>query len=157
MNWYVMLERVDWQSWIAALALLFSGYTFWKQYRLEKEQADQQRQLSDLMIAKELAEAKSAKRADISANLIKELKGSKVKVFNRGQARATNVRLVIDDSSKALKLLDREIFPLEALEPQQGVSLIAAVCMNSPSKMPITLIWDDETGNNNEKTVYLTR
>lgn len=157
MNWYVMLERVDWQSWIAALALLFSGYTFWKQYRLEKEQADQQRQLSDLMIAKELAEAKSAKRADISANLIKELKGSKVKVFNRGQARATNVRLVIDESSSALKLLDREIFPLEALEPQQGVSLIAAVYMSSPSKMPITLIWDDETGNNNEKTVYLTR
>lgn len=157
MNWRVMLEQIDWQSWIAALALLFSGYTFWKQYRLEKEQADQQRQLNDLMIAKELADAKSAKRADISANLVREIKSSKVKIFNRGQARATNVRLVMDDSSSALRLLNREIFPLEALEPQQGVSLIAAVYLNSPSKMPITLIWDDETGNNYEKTVYLTR
>lgn len=157
MNWRVMLEQIDWQSWIAALALLFSGYTFWKQYRLEKEQADQQRQLNSLMIAKELADAKSAKRADISANLVREIKGSKVKIFNRGQARATNVRLVMDESSSALKLVNREIFPLEALEPQQGVSLIAAVYLNSPSKMPITLIWDDETGDNYEKTVYLTR
>lgn len=157
MDLHAILERVDWQSWIAAAALLFSGYTFWKQHRLEKGQADQQRLLNDLMITKELADAKNAKKADISANLVRELKGSKVKIFNKGQATAKNVRLVMDDSSNAFNLINLEIFPLEALEPRQGVSLIAAVHVNSPSKMPITLIWDDETGSNHEKTVYLTR
>lgn len=157
MSWQVLFEQIDWQSWIAAAALLFSCFTFWKQYRLEKEQMEQQRQLNDLMIAKEVADAKSAKKAEISATLVREVSHFKVKIFNKGQAKATNVRLVIDDSVNPYNLFNRDIFPLEALEPQQGVSLAAAIYTNSPSKMPITLIWDDETGNDFEKTVYLTR
>lgn len=157
MDMPTLLTRIDWQSWIALAALLFSGYTFWKQHRLEKEQAVQQKQLNDLMIAKELAEVQNAKKAELSASYVKELKGSKVKVFNKGQAVARNVRLVVEDEGDAFQLMDLGIFPLEAMEPQQGVSLIAAVHMGSPPKMAVTLIWDDDTGADHRKMVYLTR
>ncbi|MFI4927180.1 MAG: hypothetical protein ACHP7E_05770 [Burkholderiales bacterium] len=64
---------------------------------------------------------------------------------------------MIDKSADGFQLLNREVFPLETLEPQQGVDLPAAVHMGSPAKMPITLVWDDGTGQNHEKLVYLTR
>jgi hypothetical protein len=63
-------ERIDWKIWISAAALLFFCYTFWKQYRLDRGQAEQQSQLNDLVIAKEIAEVINAKKAEVSANLV---------------------------------------------------------------------------------------
>jgi hypothetical protein len=119
MHWQTLFSKIDWQSVIAALALLFSIYTFWKQYRLGKEQAVQQKQLNDLMIAKELVEAQNTKKADVSANLIKVGENNyRVKVLNRGKAEARNVR--IEDSASGSYLIEQDVkskFPLERLEP----------------------------------------
>lgn len=151
---------IDWQTVVALLALGFSVYTFRKTHNLSQKQAElleDQKRLNRMLVEKEEAEAISAKSADVSARMVRELKGAKVKVFNAGKAAARNVRLVTDESGAGFQLLNREIFPLETLEPQQGVDLPAAIHMGSPAKMPITLIWDDGTGNNHEKVVYLTR
>lgn len=151
---------VDWQTVVALLALGFSAYTFRKTHNLSQKQAElleDQKRLNRMLVEKEEAEAISAKRADVSARMVRELKGAKVKVFNAGKAAARNVRLVTDESGAGFQLLNRNVFPLETLEPQQGVDLPAAIHLNSPSKMPITLVWDDDTGDDHEKVVYLTR
>lgn len=151
---------IDWQTIAALLALAFSVYTFRQTHNLAEKQAElleDQKRLNRILVVKEETEAISTRKADVSARMVKELKGSKVKVFNSGKSVARNIRLIIDDSGNPFQLLNRDIFPLETLEPQQGVDLIAAVYMGSPSKMPITLMWDDDAGSNHEKTVYLTR
>ena len=154
-----MMLGIDWQSVVALLALAFSVYTFRRTHNLAQKQAElleDQKRLNRILVEKEETEAANAKRADVSARMVRELKGSKVKVFNAGKASARNVRLVFDESSEGVRLLNREIFPLEILEPQQGVNLPAAVYLGSPAKTAITLIWDDGTGDNHEKVVYLT-
>jgi hypothetical protein len=47
-------------------------------------------------------------------------------------------------------------FPLEVLEPMQGVELIAGITMGSRSKYAIGLAWEDDSSDVNEKTVYVT-
>lgn len=151
---------MDWQTVVALLALGFSVYTFRKTHGLAEKQAElleDQKRLNRILVAKEEAEAVNAKKADVSARLVRELKGAKVKVFNAGRAAACNVRLVADESGPGFQLLNRDVFPLERLEPQQGVELPAAIHMGSPSKMAMTLLWDDETGEDHQKVVYLTR
>ncbi len=151
---------IDWQTVVALLALAFSVYTFRQTHNLAVKQAElleDQKRLNRMLVEKEEAEAVNVRRADVSARMVKELKGSKVKVFNAGKAAARNVRLELSGSGNGIQLLNRDIFPLERLEPQQGVDLIAAVHLGSAAKMPIRLLWDDDTGDNHEKTVYLTR
>jgi len=157
------MAPVDWQTITAALALLFSVYTFWKTYKLSVKQAElleDQKRLNRMLVEKEEADARNAKKADLSANLVKVANNNyRVRVFNRGKAPARNVRIDLATQSSDPVPITRDVdskFPMERLEPQQGVDLIAAVHWDSPSKMPIVLIWDDDTGTDHEKTVYLT-
>lgn len=157
-----MLENIDWSIIVALLALVFSVYTFRRTHNLAEKQAElleDQKRLNRMLVEKEEAEARNALRADVSANLVKIGKNYKVKVFNRGKAVARNVRLVDDTADQDSFLIQSDVeskFPLENLEPQLGVELIAAIHMQSPSKLPITLIWDDDTGIDHRKTVHLT-
>lgn len=47
-------------------------------------------------------------------------------------------------------------FPLEVLERHQSVELIAAVHLGTKSKHTIRLLWEDDAGTDNEKTIYAT-
>lgn len=81
----------------------------------------------------------------------------RVKVFNRGKATARNVRLEYPDDDDLLIPNDvKGKFPLESLEPQSGVELIAAVHMGTQQKHTVRLLWSDDAKPANEKTVYLT-
>ena len=152
--------NIDWQTIVALLALAFSVYTFRKAQNLAEKQAELvkgQKRLNDLWVAKEESEVRNAKRADVSANLVRLPKGAQVKVFNKGKAEARNVRIEFNEDESIFIRSDVDSkFPLERLEPQQGVDLIAAVHMSSPSKIPLKLLWDDDHGTNHAKTVYLT-
>lgn len=157
------MPTIDWQTITAALALLFSVYSFWKTYKLSAKQAElleDQKRLNRMLVEKEEADARSAKKAELSANLVKLANNNyRVKVFNRGKAAARNVRIDLTTESDESVLIASDVeskFPMELLEPQQGIDLIAAVHASTPSKIPIDLIWDDDTGTDHKKTAYLT-
>lgn len=151
---------IDWQTVVALLALLFSVYTFRRTHNLAEKQADlieDQKRLNQLWLAKEETEAENTKGADVSANLIRLGKGARVKIFNKGKSEARNIRILDVEQCAVLVKTDAESkFPLERLEAQQGVDLIASIHLGSPSKVPLTLAWDDNRGANHTKTVYLT-
>lgn len=117
-----------------------------------------QERLNQVLLAKEEDDSRADRSADVGANLVKVGDNRwRLKVFNRGRSSARNVAIAIDPSSDLLNSGDVEAkFPLEVLEPQQGVDLIALVHLNSNSKQPITLRWDDDTDDGREKTVYVT-
>jgi hypothetical protein len=154
------MAAIDWSAVIAFLALLFSGFTFWRTQRLAEKQAeliDDQKRLNRLLLEREEDAAVNAKRADLSANFVRTGKGAVVKVFNSGPAVATNIRLEVPDSTNLFIQSDIDSkFPLERLEPHRGVDLIATTYLGAASKQYVTIIWDDAHATDNKKVVPLT-
>lgn len=157
------LKAIEWQTIIAVLAFVSSIYTFRKTYKLSEKQAElveDQKRLNRILVEKEEIEACNAKKADLSARLVKVTNNNwRVKIFNKGKAEARHVRVEFDTEGDNVILMKRDVeskFPMDRLEPQQGVDLIAVLHLNSPSKVPVKLIWNDDTGSDHSKTVDLT-
>jgi len=146
---------------IALAALLLSGYATWKTFKFNERQNDlieSQDRLNKLLVDKERGEALNSKRADLGATFIK-LGSNKyrLKIWNKGKATARNVSLEFPEGNECLMQSDIDSkFPLEILDTHQSVELIAAVGMETKSKHPMRLIWNDESGERNEKLVYPT-
>lgn len=141
-------ENFGFSEAIALIALVVAFYYGWQNSKLTKQ-----------LIAKEASDAEAKARADLGANFVKLGKNSyRLKIFNRGSAPARNVRLeIVDEDESCLVQSDVESkFPYECLEPHQGIELIASVHMESKSKQPIKLVWDDDLRSDNEKMVYPT-
>jgi len=145
---------------IAALALLLSGYAAFTTTRFNARQRkliDGQERLNEILFAREAAEASGAKQAELGAGFVKLGNNYRLKVWNRGKAPARRVRLEFPEDNECLIPSDVAAkFPLEVLEPQQSVELIAVVGMDTRSKHPMRLRWDDDSGEDHEKMVYPT-
>ena len=146
---------------LAALALLLSiiaTVTTIRFNRRQKSLNESQELLNQRLLAREESDARAGKQADLSANLVKMGSSNwRLKIFNRGKAVARDVTIAWPQDDDLLILSDvNSKFPLEMLEPMQGVELIALIHMNSKSKHQLTLRWSDDFDPANEKTVYPT-
>ena len=146
---------------IAGLALLLSAYAVWTTARFNKRQLDltaSQEKLNELLLQQGKSADEESRRADLGASFVRMGPSKyRLKVFNRGRAVARNVRIEFVEGGDTFLPNDvKSKFPLEVLEPQQGVELLAAVHMQTRAKHTIKLIWDDDTSAENEKTVYPT-
>jgi len=156
-----MPVTIDSGDIIAGLALLMSGYATWRTTSFNAKQQsliESQDKLNNLLLEKEEGEALSDKKADLGASFIK-LGSSKyrLKIWNKGNAAARNVRIELPEGSDVLIQSDiDEKFPLELLEKYQSVELIAAVSMGTKSKQVIRLVWEDDAHDYNEKLAYPT-
>jgi len=134
----------------AFVALIVSAISL---YKANKFGATADR-LNRLLIEREQAETVALKKADLSANIVKVGRTDyRLKVFNRGNNIARNVRLIDLDLDSSLLLADelQRKFPIPVLEQHQSVELIVAVTLGSGDRVHIKLLWDDETGKDNEK------
>lgn len=156
-----MATTIELGDIISALALIFSIYATFKTVQFNNRQKaliETQERLNRLLLDKEAGEAKSGRQADLGASFVR-LGSSKyrLKVFNRGKVAARNVVLEFPEGNDAI--LDSDLdekFPLETLEPQQGVELIAVVGLGTKAKHPIRFIWADDYRERNEKVVIVT-
>lgn len=140
---------------IAGLALAFSMYTFFRQ----RSYTENQDKLNKLLLDKELLANQSDKKADLAASFIRVgTKSSyRLKVWNKGRATAKNVTIDFPNGNEIIIESDlKSKFPLETLEPQAGVELLAAVHMGIKPKHTIKLLWDDDVAKGNEKIIHLT-
>ncbi|WP_324740094.1 hypothetical protein U8326_10015 [Tsuneonella sp. CC-YZS046] len=158
----------DWASAASAgaawLALLLAGISLYKNHRSDKRQdelAATTEQLNRLLIERETQAGQDSKRADLSANLItvgqRRLGSSiwRLKVFNRGQGTARNVRLIDlqEGESVLAQNVIRQKFPVPILEQHQWVEVAAIQHLSGPSRAHVKLVWDDDSGENHEKEV----
>lgn len=137
-------------AFLALLALIVSIISMRKSNKFGKT-ADR---LNLLLINKEQEEGHTAKRADISANLIKVGKSDyRLKVFNRGKGTARNVKLTDLDGENSIIIAGsiEEKFPVPILEQHQSIELITFIGYNSKFRTHIKLEWDDETGSGHMK------
>jgi len=146
---------------VSIIALALSGYAIWTTSRFNKRQIsliDSQDQLNKRLLEQGEKETLDAQKADMGASFLK-LGSSKyrLKVFNKGQAAARNVRISFEneDNPVGKNEIERK-FPMEILEKHQSVELIAAVHMRTAAKHTMKIYWEDDHSKNNEKTVYPT-
>lgn len=156
-----MPVTVDAGDIIAGLALLMSAYATWRTTSFNEKQKsliESQEKLNNLLLEKEESEAVIGKKADLGASFVK-LGSNKhrLKIWNKGNATARNVRLEFPEGNDVLIQSDvDEKFPLESMEKFQSVELIASVHMGTKSKHVIRIVWEDDTHSHNEKLVYPT-
>ena len=143
------------------LALIMSAYSAKKTIDFNKRQnefIETNDKLNKLLLDKEKQESLIQRQADMSANFVCVGKSQyRMKVFNKGRSPAKNVRLDFPSGNEIVIESElKEKFPMPSLEPQQSVELIAAVSMDSPRRMDIRVVWDDQSGNDREKLLHLT-
>ena len=148
-------------SIVSVLALAISAYSMKKTNDFNRRQNDfieTNDKLNRMLLDKEQKESLNQKQADILANFIKLGRNDyRLKVFNRGKNSASNVRIDFPSGNEILLESDlKEKFPMPALEPYQSLELIAAVCMDSPRRMDVEIIWDDHFGADRKKLLHLT-
>lgn len=149
------------QAVFTALAFFLSVYATYKTVKFnqrQNEMAEVQVELNKLLLRKETNEAIGSFKAELGVNFIKIGSSNwRFKVFNKGKGSARNVKLSFPEGNEILIQSDIDSkFPLQIMEQHQSVELIAAVHMQSPSKMTVELIWDDDTGLNQSKLFYPT-
>ena len=145
MNFYFSISDI-----LALLALILSAYSFKKIFDFNKKQnefIETNDKLNKLLIEKEKEDLHAKKSADISANFIKLGRSDyRIKVFNRGQSTARNVRIeILEGKDLFFKDDINSKFPIETLERHQGIELNVPLDNQSPDKAKIKFIWDDET------------
>ena len=145
---------------LSSAALLLAVYSTKRTVDFNKRQTEfinNTDKLNQLLLDKEKQQSLELKQADISANFINIGRNHRLKVFNKGKTTAENVRIEFPDGNEVLIPDDlNSKFPMPTLEPFQNVELIAAIHMQSPSRMAIKLIWNDPSGNDREKLLNLT-
>ena len=144
---------------IAVLALCVAGYSAKKTSDFNKIQQDfieTNNHLNKLLLRKATKEAVSDHQADISANFIKIGEKRTLKIFNKGKCNGRNVRISFPDGNGLLIGNDvKTKFPAE-IEPQGNVELMATMALEAPTQVTIHILWDDESGVDNAKTITLS-
>ncbi|MDO6456517.1 hypothetical protein Q4560_06850 [Celeribacter halophilus] len=148
-------------DWIALGALTVSGLTFWQtRTALQKQNnlSDREIELIRIQLSKSYDEHAKSKKANVSARMFKIDKTTwRVRIFNSGQAEATNVRLLLDDQNQMVSTgMISGKFPMTKLESGQSVDINAIVHMQTPPKETLRIRWDDESGLNRENTTEIT-
>lgn len=146
---------------VAGSALLLSAFATWKSVQfneLQKKVISQQEQINKLQIERVNESIVLAKQAELGANIVKlgNMK-YKLKIFNKGQAVATNVRinLPVENDIIPQSFIDDK-FPLEMLDVHQSVEVWANPSLGSQSKVKLDLVWNDEISQNRTKSVVVT-
>lgn len=153
--------QIDLGDVVALLALGVSAYSMKKTSDFNKRQnefIETNDKLNKLLLEKESTELMHKNKADISVNFIKTGKNNhRLKVFNKGNNTARNVRMEFPEGNSILHSSDLDSkLPIPILEQHQSVELLAIVGFGSDSRMTIKLIWDDDFDSNNEKILMPT-
>ncbi|MEH6595202.1 MAG: hypothetical protein V7736_06600 [Colwellia polaris] len=153
--------QIDLGDVVALLALGVSAYSMKKTSDFNKRQnefIETNDKLNKLLLEKESTELTHKNKADVSVNFIKTGKNNhRLKVFNKGNNTARNVRMEFPEGNSMLHSSDLDTkLPIPIMEQHQSVELLAIVGFGSDSRMTIKLIWDDDFDNNNEKILMPT-
>jgi hypothetical protein len=145
---------------IAGAALLLSLYATWRSHRVATRQErvlDLEQQVHQLTLEKSARDEAAAGQADVSCTIVR-LGSSKyrLKVFNRGRAAASNVRVELPDGDLVPESMIHSKFPMRTLEPGQSVELAAHVHMQTKPKHLVRLYWDDPSGATKNKELDVT-
>ncbi|MDC9817838.1 hypothetical protein ABRQ07_02055 [Pectobacterium polonicum] len=153
---------MDASAFIALLALIVSIYSIAIAEIRNKRNArenrilqERQKELTKILLEKEIDILIVNKKADLGARAIKTRNHYAVKIFNKGKSTAYDISINVEDENPFIKSDLEDKFPYELLHPQESIDLIASANLGMQSKHKIKLFWADDANQNNTKEIYL--
>lgn len=132
---------------ISGLAIVGTLFTYFKH---DKRIKSQESRLNQYQINKIEEEETDKKKAQIRGNSMDEGKnGKKLRIYNAGKAKATNIRIEFLDGIDP-RTISMEQFPYKLLNPQDNTEIIFSKYSCPKPTITVKLIWDDEFQKNNE-------
>lgn len=147
------MENIDFSLVLSILAILGSIFTYIKHDRKIKAQ---EKILNDYQIEKINEEKILKQKAFISAYLLPKIQHYRtLRFFNKGQASATNIRLMLDKDYPYL--FSSNPFPYKCLNPGENIDLRIPITKETPNDISFKIIWDDpfDMGNFQEQFLHL--
>ncbi len=137
-----------------ALSLLAFVYSIINNVRQNKYIKTQD-ELNGILLHKEKKSLSLENKAQISATFVRYgPKDKRIRVYNKGDSRATNVNIEFLEDPNWLIMDD--IFPLEFLDSGDSVELIVSLHMQSSRKAKCKLTWMDISGENEIEVILTT-
>lgn len=113
-----------------------------------KRLKDQEAKLNAYQLKRYEEEAMQERKAEIRANVVKGERGHCiVKIYNKGKAKATNVRLVMDEEGF---LVRNKAFPKPFINPQESAEFHIHLTTRAPDSLLLTIQWEDDFSTENE-------
>lgn len=147
------MENIDYSLIISILAIAGTIYTYFKHDIKIKAQ---EKLINEHQIAKIEEEKTQLQQAIVRASLIKGNKGHRIlKIYNKGQATARNIRLEIKDEPDYL--YSTNPFPFPLLNENENVDLNISLHNGTPDNISFIILWNDEYKEDNahSQTVQL--
>ena len=133
---------------IAGISLLFSSYIYFKQRKYIKKQDS----LIDIQIKKEEKEILDQKSANIQITKISSGSKARLRISNIGQSKALNVNCKKKNDCN-WKIINKNVLPLEYLEPGQNAEVLLITTANASSKCLFKVTWEDELGEHSDEKI----
>lgn len=129
---------------ISILALVLSGYTYFKHDQKIKKQ---EKILNDYQINEIESKRIESRKAKIEATVVKNKDWQNaIKVYNKGQAIARNVNVKIENNDGFR--IRKNPCPID-VKPQHSFEIILFLSTNYPEKIKLNLEWDDDLKEKN--------
>lgn len=148
--------NINWQDpsfLLSVVAILGTLFTYLKHDRKIKAQ---EKLINDYQLDKIEEEKIQKRQAIVRASLISGNKGHRIlRVYNKGKATASNVRLIIKDEPANLFTINP--FPVSIISNDEKIDLDIYLHKQLPNNISVTILWDDEykSDNSHNQTVQL--
>lgn len=132
---------------ISILALLASITTYLlHDRRIKKQEA----KINEYQLTKIHEEEIEHKKAQLSGSITMFKNDGKriLRITNKGQAEATNIRMEILNGVNITAIINP--FPFELLNPTESFDMTFYIPMGPHGKLKVKYIWDDQFQSNNE-------
>lgn len=141
--------KIELSDIISIIALIGTAITYLFHSR---KLNTQQKQINEFQIRKSIEEEENRKKALISATAFEMGEGWRVRVSNKGEAIARNIRLYSDDISMEESGIDLwtdiESYPI--LNKDEYFDMVMSLCEGHNPTPVIKLVWDDPFGKDRE-------
>ncbi len=120
-------------------------------YKNQKRYTENQDKLNEILLDKERKQIELSKTASISANVIKDFKNYKIRIFNKGASTANNVDISYPEDHNWIIIND--VLPIEFLESGKSIDLPLAIAGSAQRKLKVILTWEDVTGEKKTEVI----
>lgn len=148
------------ETWLSIGSLSVAIFSIIYTYVSEKKLRKQQIEINNQILSQNQEGEINKKKALICADTYKSGQGWRMKIYNKGEATARNIRFYSEDieKDKSRIIVRLKLNPYPRLNKHDHFDVVLHLCSGHNPAPIVKFIWDDEFGNDQEReqTLNLT-
>ena len=147
------------ETWLSIGSLSVAIFSIIYTCVSEKKLRKQQIKINNQILSQNQEGEINKKKALICADTYKSGQGWRMKIYNKGEATARNIRFYSEDIEKDTRIIVRvNLDSIPLLNKNEHFDVVLQLCSGHHPAPIVKFIWDDEFGNDQEReqTLNLT-